>query len=109
MEKTWKITLADGTILDNLGLNGSNFVSETEVKEDLFSGKLSTVTIENTETGEAQDYSNLQLIQIAHYPDMNPPGWYIAFREIPEQEAAIEQQFTDLQLALCEVYEMLTL
>ena len=46
MEKrTWKITLADGTSLDGLDLNGNNFISSTAVTEDTFTGKLSSVTI----------------------------------------------------------------
>lgn len=31
MEKSWKITLSDGTKLENLGLNGNNFISEAEI------------------------------------------------------------------------------
>ena len=46
MEKSWKITLSDGTTIENLRLNGNNFVSETEIKKEMFDGKLLKVTIE---------------------------------------------------------------
>ena len=48
MEKSWKITLADGTKLENLSLNGNNFVSENEITEDIFEGNLLKVKIEGS-------------------------------------------------------------
>ena len=36
MEKSFKITLADGTQLKNLKLNGNNYISKTEITEDYF-------------------------------------------------------------------------
>ena len=38
MEKSFKITLADGTQLKNLKLNGNNYISKTEITEDDFKG-----------------------------------------------------------------------
>jgi len=35
-EKTYRITLADGTILDNLTMNGNNFISEEAIDASLF-------------------------------------------------------------------------
>ena len=56
MEKrTWKITLADGTSLDGLNLNGNNFISSTAVTEDTFAGKLSSVTIEGPDGTEIHE------------------------------------------------------
>ena len=50
MEKAvWKVTLADGTTIDGLTLNGNNFVSPKSVTADIFAGKLSHVTIEGPE------------------------------------------------------------
>ena len=45
MEKSWKITLSDGTKLENLGMNGNNFISETEVTEDMFTNAKEKVSI----------------------------------------------------------------
>ena len=47
MEKSWKITLSDGTKLKNLELSRNNYISKTKITEDDFKGKLSKITIEN--------------------------------------------------------------
>ena len=42
MEKrTFKITLADGTALEGLTLNGNNYISDKKVTEDVFRDNLS--------------------------------------------------------------------
>ena len=80
MEKSWKITLSDGTKLENLGLNGNNFISEVKITEDDFRGKLSKVTVEGKDF--KQECNNMELVQIAHYED----GYYFVLREIPQEE-----------------------
>ena len=84
MEKTWKITLSDGTQLKNLRLNGNNFVSETEITKEQFDGKLSKVVVEGIEEGQEviQEYKHVQLVQIAHYED----GYYFVLRELSKDE-----------------------
>lgn len=34
-DKIYKITLSDGTVLDNLRLNGNNFISSSEIDESV--------------------------------------------------------------------------
>ena len=80
MEKSWKITLSDGTKLENLRLNGNNFISEAEITEDDFRGKLSKVNVEGKDF--KQEYNNMELVQIAHYED----GYYFVLREISQEE-----------------------
>ena len=84
MEKSWKITLADGTQLKNLGLNGNNFISETKITEKDFKEKLSKVIFEGKveEKNFKQECNNMELVQIAHYED----GYYFVLREIPQEE-----------------------
>ncbi|MBQ9314968.1 MAG: hypothetical protein IJ220_08300 [Clostridia bacterium] len=84
MEKSWKITLSDGTQLKNLGLSGNNFISETEVTEDMFTGKLSRVIVEGQEDGQdvRNEYEHMELVQIVHYED----GYYFVLRELSQQE-----------------------
>ena len=81
----YTITLPSGTKLENLKLNGNNFVSDTEVDESLFTDLLSEVKIEGSEESE-QSYTmkNVYLLQQVHYDD----GYYfiLAEREISEQE-----------------------
>lgn len=77
-EMIYTITLDDGTILSNLRMSGNNFISETEVTEDIFAGNMKRVVISN---GESEEILNqAELIQIAHYGDA---GWYFILRETP--------------------------
>ena len=77
-EVTYSIELSDGTMLNNLRLNGNNYVSETEVTEAEFAGRLSRVIIRSSDTEEI--LNDAELLQIVHYSD----GWYFILREIPE-------------------------
>lgn len=52
LEKVYSITLADGTILDDLKLNGNNYVSQKEIKEEAFQDNLYSVTISDGEKEE---------------------------------------------------------
>lgn len=89
MEKSWKITLADGTQLKNLRLSGNNFISETEITEDIFKGKLSKVIVEGKEDGQdvKNEYEHMELVQIVHYED----GYYFILRELSQQELRDEK------------------
>lgn len=84
MEKSWKITLSDGTQLENLKLNGNNFISEEKIVEDDFKGKLSKVIIEGITDGQEfkQEYQHMELVQIVH----NKDGYYFVLRELSEEE-----------------------
>lgn len=112
MEKgTWKITLADGTSLENLELNGNNYISSTAVTEDTFAGKLSSVTIEGPDG--TQTYEDMKLVQISK---VGKKYWFILAEKTTEEKqkelvaAALATNvngITDLQLALAEVYELI--
>ena len=84
MEKSWKITLSDGTQFKNLRLNGNNFVSEKEITKDDFKGKLSKVTIEGIENGQevVKEYERMELVQIVHYED----GYHFVLRGLSQDE-----------------------
>ena len=76
-----KMILSDGTELDNLTLNGNNYVSETEISEHVFSDNLATVTIEDDENN-VQELHNCKLTHFAHYAD----GWYFIIDEMTQAE-----------------------
>ena len=92
MEKgVWKITLADGTSIDGLGLNGSNFVSQSEVTEDMFRGKLSKGSIDGpadaNDAGLRGEHGPMKLVQIKHYDDeAGLNGWYFVLHDIQVAE-----------------------
>ena len=94
----YTITLADGRKLTSLSKNGDNFVSTEKVDENIFKNKLSTMTVSDGETETV--LHDVELIQQMEWADGT---WYLAFREITEQEKSL----TDLQLALAEVYELI--
>ena len=57
-----KITLQDGTVLENLKLNGNNFISDTIIETSIFEDNLGNVKIENEE-GNVAEYRFMKLIQ----------------------------------------------
>lgn len=79
-ERNYTITLADGTTISNLKLNGNNFISQTEVTSDMFEDNLSAVEIFDGETTTRM--YNARLIQIAR---CNNEYWFI-IDEIPQSE-----------------------
>lgn len=85
MEKeTWKITLADGTMLDQLRLNGNNFISAAKVTDATFAGKLSGVTI--TDPNGAQTvHEHMALVQISQ---CDGEYWFILRDLLPEELTA---------------------
>ena len=48
----YTITLADGTKLKNLELNGNNYIAEGVIEDSVFEGNLDTVKITDGETTE---------------------------------------------------------
>ena len=83
-DSTCTLILADGTALTGLRVNGNNYVSDTKINENIFITNLSTLTI--IKDGEQTVLHNAELIQQVHYPDADPPGWHLCFRELTEEE-----------------------
>ena len=87
MEKgTFTVTLADGTQLGGLELNGNNFISKTELTTDTFKGKLSKVTItgdaEADEAGLIGEHEHMELVQVKKYGD----EWWFILRQLSASE-----------------------
>lgn len=79
-DKIYKITLADGTVIDNLKLNGNNFISPVEIDETIFDENCSNVTISD---GEKEDiHMNMELVQITK---MGEEYWFV-LRDVSDQE-----------------------
>lgn len=75
------ITLSDGTTIENLKLNGNNFVSEHPIEKSVFDGKLSTVTFSRV-GGDSQTYENMRLEQIMPFEG----AYLILILPIPKDE-----------------------
>ena len=94
-KRTWKITLADGTSLDGLDLNGNNFISSTAVTEDTFAGKLSSVTIEGPDGTEIHE--DMKLVQITKVSAK--AYWFILADKTAEEK---QKEATDARMAEME-------
>lgn len=71
-EKIYKITLSDGTVIDNLKLNGNNFISNEIIDPMLFSGNCSPIVISEGINEEIHD--NMELVQITQ---VNGDYWFV--------------------------------
>ncbi len=82
----YKITLSDGSKLENLTLNGNNFITSQEITEATFRGKLSRVKIECDDDGIMSDvcgsFSSMELVQCRKYG----AEYRFILREIPPEK-----------------------
>ena len=90
-DKIYKITLTDGTVINDLKLNGNNFISSTEIEESVFDGNLLTVTINDGEKDEI--HTNMELVQISK---VGSSYWFV-LRDIPETELAFIKMQSDIE------------
>lgn len=102
----YKITLANGTEIGNLELNGNNYISPTAVDSAVFDGNMSTVTITDVDSGDTQQITDgVLLSNIVR----DGRAWIVIGQKSAEQkqQEAVDTAVTDLQLALAEVYELM--
>lgn len=107
----YKMTLADGTVLDNLELNGNNYIAEGVIEDSVFEGNLGTVTVTDGETTET--FTDMRLMSNL----VNEGRSWFVLGEKSAQQKAMERiesllesnadSITDVQVALAEVYEMM--
>ena len=119
----YKITLADGTVLDGLTLNGNNFISDEPIESGVFLGKLSRVRIESA-GGEEEDAFGSELIgthenmKLAANRVIGGKQWFILAdmtadelwrAEVEDAMCATEIDTADwraeIEAALCELEE----
>lgn len=93
MEKSWKITLSDGTQLKDLKLSGNNYISKTKITEDDFKGKLSKIIIENETDKTSEELEHVELVQIVHYED----GYYFVLRQLSQDEIDKQKMQGDIE------------
>ena len=101
-DKTYTVTLSDGTKIENLTLNGNNFISTAQVTENQFDGKLKTVTIADSE-GKEEKHENMLLVQVSHPSDSE--WWFILADKTADQlkQEQLEQSIaslTDMMMSL---------
>lgn len=89
-EKLHTIVLADGTTLDNLRLNGDNYISERS-HEDLLAvldGNLRPVAI------DGETHEEMEVVHITERP--NGETWF-TLRDMPESRKAARKTRADIE------------
>lgn len=83
-KRLWEVTLADGSKISSLTLNGNNFCSDKELTAAQFAGKLASVTC--TDGKQSYTMTNAELVQILP-GSATPDGrcWFV-LRELSEAE-----------------------
>ena len=102
---TYTITFSDGSTLNDLRMNGDNFISDTELTAEDFEGKLEDSVLIECSDGTSYSLANAELIQVRQYGS----EWWFIIRETPldviqkrQLEAAI-QMLTDCLLEMSEL------
>ena len=77
----YTIKLYDGTVLDNLILNGNNFISDKIIPDDIFTDNLNEVEISDGEN--TQIYQDMALVANRV---IDGKSWFILAEKTPEQK-----------------------
>ena len=95
----YKITLADGTALENLVLNGNNYVASTAVDDAIFKDNMTIVTITNLDDGTAEQIEDgVLLSNIVR----DGKSWLVLGQKSAEQKAteARDKEIAELRRAM---------
>ena len=95
----YKITLADGTELNDLVLNGNNFIAQTAVDDAVFKDNMATVTITNLEDGSTEQIEDgVLLSNIVR----DGKSWLVLGQKSAEQKAqeAKDKEIAELRRAM---------
>ena len=90
--ETIRLTAADGTEIENLALNGNNYISEEELTESTFVRKLHEVTITDSD-GKEEKMTNVELISLRKDGGKT---WFV-IREIPASVLKERKTQADIQ------------
>ncbi len=104
----YEMKLNDDTVIEFEGMNGTNYIVGQEAMDtSVFTeDNLKSVTITD-DGGNVEIFENLFLIQQQKQMDGD---YYVCFGQKTEQELADEarnEQNTEIQLALVELYELI--
>lgn len=90
-KKIYTITLADGTVIPNLSLNGNNYISSNPVEAAVFSGNCSPVVINDGLVDEVHD--NMDLVQITEFEGKY---WFV-LRDLSPEELILMKIQSDIE------------
>lgn len=98
-ERIYKITLADGTEIGNLTMNGNNFISEGTIDPGIFQSNCSPVIINDGEHDEVHE--NMDLVQET---EVDGKSWFV-LRDITLKELEQAKIKSDIEY-LAMMYEV---
>lgn len=91
MNMIYTIELADGTKIENVRLNGNNYVVNGEIDAEVFDGNCAPLVIEHD--GEVEIHEHAELVQVMKY---GMETW-IVFRDLSEEEITAERNRADIE------------
>ena len=86
----YTVTLSDGTEIQNLTLNGNNFISDTPLDVAIFAGNMETVRITGPEMDETHE--NMELVSIRQ----DGGKYWFVLRELSAQELKERKMLADI-------------
>lgn len=89
-DKIYTVTLADGTKLTGLKMNGNNFISRSPVDPEIFEHNTSVVTIETG--GEKEVRENMEFVQVTRMGD----EWWFVLIDIPADRLAMRSMQAEI-------------
>lgn len=89
--KKYSVTLSDGTVIDNLTLNGNNYISSVEIDPAIFDYNCSPVVISDGVNNET--HSVMELVQVTK---QGSDFWFV-LRDISETELAQMKMQSDIE------------
>ena len=110
----YKIEFSDGTSLEDLELNGNNFISKTTIDKSFFTAdKLKKVTFTDVAKESSKSYDDMKFIQSVPWES----GSAFILLEMSDDEKRMNairnalktngDDITNIQLALAELFETL--
>lgn len=95
------IKLSDGTELNNLELNGNNYISDNIIDDAVFKNNLDMVTTTDTDANSSVEYKNMKLIQ---NKVINNKSWFILAEKTEDE---LEKENLGQQLSEREIQEII--
>lgn len=96
---TYTVTLADGTKLSNLTINGNNFISKAAIERTVFNDNCSPIIISDGENEEIHPAMSL-----IHLTEMEREVWF-ALRDITDSELESIKTRSDIEYIalMCDI------
>lgn len=90
-DRKYTLTFASGLVMEDVGLNGNNFITKMAITKDTFADICSPVVIDDGETKVTHPY--MECVQVTKYGD---DFWFI-LRDISDAERAEVKLRSDVE------------